>query len=344
MSFTSGQAVPANCGAVRSGNYNGIDLIKFICAIMVFTVHIAPFQEGAFPLAGVLNYGLQNHICRLAVPFFFVCSGFFLFGKAEWNALPLDTLRSYCFRILRLIGTWKLILVVGGTGHLWYLGATVVAVALLWLLLHWGMKPAALWLVAAGLYLIGLLGDAYYGIIEPLRSISWVNALMKGYEFLYRYTRNGVFMGFIFVLLGASIAHSKKKLRPGVALIGFLGSMLCMFAEVFLLRRLDIPQDYNMYVFLVPSAFFLFSFARGLELKDRPIYKQLRTVGVLAYFVHLIVDKLVKFGLLYLGNALGHSLGALQYIVTFLTTFAVAIGFARLANREKYRWLQFLYT
>lgn len=39
-------------------NYNGIDLIKFLCAILVFIIHIPPFQGEVSEFAKNVNFGL----------------------------------------------------------------------------------------------------------------------------------------------------------------------------------------------------------------------------------------------------------------------------------------------
>ena len=60
-------------------NFNGIDVMKFLCAIFVCTIHIEPFGRNIFGVD--LNFWLMNYVCRVAVPFYFVSAGFFLFRK-----------------------------------------------------------------------------------------------------------------------------------------------------------------------------------------------------------------------------------------------------------------------
>lgn len=52
-----------------------LDLAKFICAILVVTIHLWS-REG-------LLYYIPNGIARVAVPFFFVASGYFIKGKIQ---------------------------------------------------------------------------------------------------------------------------------------------------------------------------------------------------------------------------------------------------------------------
>lgn len=323
-------------------NYNGIDFIKFLCAILVFIIHIPPFQGEVSEFAKYVNFGLQHFACRVAVPFFFVSSGFFLFKKMPLYELDKDIIKVYCYKILRLLGVWHVLLFVGGTGHLWYLGATVIAIILLSLCFHFRVKLGYIYVIACVLYLIGLFGDSYYGIIAPLQNIAIFNLLFKGYKLAFSTTRNGVFMGFIFVLMGATFSNRKIILRTRTALIGFVASMLCLFAEVFLLKYNDIPIEYNMYVFLLPATFFLFSFAISIELKDRPIYKHLRNIGMIVYFSHLLVNKVTSLALSVVEKYCCIAITQYQFVLSLLFTLLFAIFTEWLSHKNRFKWVNWL--
>lgn len=325
-----------------SKNYNGIDLMKFLCAILVFIIHIPPFQGEVSGFAEYVNFGLQHIVCRVAVPFYFVSSVFFLFKKKPLYQLDNEIIKAYCFKILRILGTWHVLLFAGGTGHLWYLGATVIAVILLSLCFHFRMKLGYIYGIACGLYLIGLFGDSYYGIIAPLQNISIFNMLFKGYKLAFSTTRNGIFMGFIFVLMGAAFSSRKMILRTRTALIGFAVSMLCLFAEVFLLKKNDIPTEYNMYVFLLPATFFLFSLAVGAELKDRSIYKHLRTIGMVIYFSHLLVYRFTALAVSAVDSYCGIGLKRYEFALSLFVTLLIAIFTDWLSHKEKFKWVNWI--
>lgn len=58
------------------GQYYCVDLVKFICSILVVMIHVAPFgvNNNVYTL---FNYGIQHYLARIAVPFFFVPQGVF---------------------------------------------------------------------------------------------------------------------------------------------------------------------------------------------------------------------------------------------------------------------------
>lgn len=62
---------------ISNFKYESIDFMKFICSIMVIAIHTSPLEN----ISNDLNYILINSICRIAVPFFFIASGYFLWNK-----------------------------------------------------------------------------------------------------------------------------------------------------------------------------------------------------------------------------------------------------------------------
>ncbi len=324
-------------------NHNCIDLVKFICALLVCAIHIAPFPDDSSEILHLLNFGLINYLCRLAVPFFFVASGFLFFRKIEAGNVDNNRLKNYCFNLLRLFGMWSIPLVVGGAYHLWYLKATVVAIFLIHTLLKHNLKHSYLIVVSIALYIIGLLGDSYYGITEILKQNSLFEFAANTYESFFEQTRNGLFMGTVFVLIGALFAHERIKINNIIASIGFVLSMVLLFVEVLLIKLYGSPKDYNMYIFLIPSVLFLFAIAAGINLKDRPIYKKLRVVGVIVYFSHMLVKKVLQLGFEIIYKFT--NINCFPYLLILTIIFATALGFfiEFLSNTERFKWMRWLY-
>ena len=125
-------------------------------------IHVPPFgSANATPLAQAGNFFLRFYLGRIAVPFFFISAGFFLFRKTDPTAYDPTPCKQYILRILRLYGVWTVLylpwvirdaradgktlltgtvsflrnfLLTGSYNHLWYLPALAVAVALVsWL-------------------------------------------------------------------------------------------------------------------------------------------------------------------------------------------------------------------
>ena len=77
--------------------YKSLDLVKFICAILIIVLHTAPF--GSY--SKMLTFGFRNIVTVIAVPFFFLTSGFLAFKKID--RLDSGNRKSYIFKYLNII-------------------------------------------------------------------------------------------------------------------------------------------------------------------------------------------------------------------------------------------------
>jgi len=324
--------------------FNGIDIVKFLCAFMVCIIHIQPFNVEATGIESLryLNFGLQNYLCRIAVPFYFTAAGFLLFRKADDFFLSKNTIKEYCFKILRLLGTWSFLLIVGWQGHLWFFGALVLAVVILNFFIKKRLSLRFIVIISLALYGIGLLGDSYHGIIEPLKSYFIPKLFIVGYETIFSTTRNGLFFGLVFVFLGALFAQKRIVFNHVVAIIGLIVSLAIMFLEEFLIKNYSHPK--NMFVSLLPVTFFLFYLSTHLNLKSRPIYSSLRIIGMMIFFTHLFVNYFVGLAIEITKNKIGIDFSAFRFIITIVFTTLLAILIERLSKKEKFSWLKYLYS
>ena len=133
--------------------YNNIDLFKIIFAVIVVMIHTTPFRD----LSDSASWYFSNTIANLAVPFFFVTSGFLLFGKlANCDSdNHKESVKKYIFHIIRMYLIWcaiwvpwkalnfynigsftlldfliyiKYVILISGGDALWYLPALAFAV------------------------------------------------------------------------------------------------------------------------------------------------------------------------------------------------------------------------
>lgn len=318
-----------------SVSYNGIDLMKFICAIFVFMLHSRPFPESA----PYMNY-YTIVLCRLAVPFFFVSSGFFLFRKMDLYSIDTDIVRKYCTRILFLYGLWKVVIVFGETNALWYLSATAVAVVFLSVCIKvFKLKISTLIAIVSLLYIIGMLGNSYSFAGAHLANVPILGSVFKLYKSVFVLTRNGVFFGSAFVLMGALFAQYKIRLSAKKAWIGFVISLVFMYTEAFILKEYTPMVDFEMSVMLVPTVFFFFAFAMSLNLKDKPVYRKLRTISMLIYFIHWPLKNIVEIALDNIKSRLGINLFPYLFIISLFVVLSVTFALEWLSRKEKFKWI-----
>ena len=95
-----------------------------------------------------------------------------------------------------------------------------------------------------------------------------------------------------------------------------------------------------MYIFLPLAVFFLFSFASSVQLKDRPVYKHLRNIGMLIYFSHLLIAGFVAVGIKVLYKLWEIKLDTYWAVFTLPCTIAFAVLIDWLSGKEKFKWIK----
>lgn len=297
----------------RKKIYKGIDQFRWIAAILIITIHTSPllsfWETGDFILTRIF--------ARVGVPFFFMTSGFFLFSegvsdtellkkflkKTAWIYgmsillyLPVNLYNDY-FSMDQLLPNLIRDLIFDGTMyHLWYLPASVLGAVIAWYLIR-KVSYGRTFLISMVLYLIGLLGDSYYGLVESIPGVSYV------YELLFQtfdYTRNGLFFAPLFFVMGGLIRGNYFRYRKKDSVPELLVSLFLMFSEGMLLHYFDLPRHDSMYVFLVPVMFFLFQTLVHTnkamrETAERKKAACLREATLLVYIIHPMMIVAVRF-------------------------------------------------
>ncbi|SEN83431.1 Surface polysaccharide O-acyltransferase, integral membrane enzyme [Amphibacillus marinus] len=280
-------------------DYRGIDYFRLIAAILVVAIHTSPLSS--YSVSG--DFILTRAIGRVAVPFFFMASGFFMFGRAEKGKVSFTKILAFLKKvaILYLIAillyvplniytgsyqSWldgstlvKQLVFDGTFYHLWYLPAIMLGMMIVWLLLNYLTTRQAL-LLTTLLYMIGLFGDSYYGLIEQMPTINSIYGVLFN---ISTYTRNGVFFAPIFILLGTVIAKKGKKLALKVSLLGLIITGSLMIIEALVLNTFALQRHDSMYILLIPTMFFLFHALLHWQGKS---VSGLRDLAMLVYLIH----------------------------------------------------------
>ena len=329
--------------APREHSFNGIDLVKFVCTYLICMIHIAPFQTSFLGLDR-FDFYVQSYLCRIAVPFYFVTSGFLLFRKMEPYAFDQDRIKRFTLKMIRLLGIWFMLLIVGQTIHLWYFRSVIAAIILAAFLLNKTKKFGLAAVIAFFTYTIGLFFDSYRYLIEPFLNYPLAKLIIIGFENVFLGARNGIFFGLIFVLMGALFAQKRIVLPRIAVVLGLIASYALLFWEVHFLRKHSSADSYNLLIFLIPAVFFTFYLASHLNLTNRPIYPKLRAVGVMVFFMHLLVKHYTYLLLRVFKGITGIDLSPLHFIATAVVSTALAFGILKLSENPKLQWLKYLYS
>lgn len=344
--------------------YGGVDLVKFICSLLVVAIHVPPLSS----IDTYADFIVTDFFARIAVPFFFVAAGFFLFVKVDISNIDTKIIRKYLYRVLALYFIWtgiyfiwilddifrhvngpifglivwlRNLLFVGSYVQLWYLNALVVAVACIVYLLRKQIEIWKLITLSCALYCIGLLGTSYFGMIVPLVEDTWVWNILKIVQLAMDTTRNGFFEGIPFMMIGLVIANYDFQLSYCQSIVGFLISMCLLFIEASILHFLDWPRRCDMYLFLIPVSFFLFQVAKNISIKEC-VAKQLRIMSILIFFIHYWIERLLFRIIIPLAMEKidGLDISYLKFGLTFVITVCISWIVMKISQTERFKSLR----
>lgn len=350
----------------QTRRYNSIDLLKFVLAFLIISNHIEPF--GINNDLAQLNHIYQDGLSRFYVGFFFVAAGFFLMKKIDPHKPDRLYFKKYLFKTGKLYVVWSAIYLPlcwkvllkdeRGLGHgileyfrrfffsgsysqLWFLNGLFVGVLILMILvcLRWSWKRISV--LAGILYLIGLLGQTWYGLLQPLVKASPdIRSFLEYAGRIFETTRNGVFFAFPLLCIGMLFAWDKVHLTRNTAITGLACSYAGMVTEFFLVEKLHLAKSYDMYLLQIPVVFFLFALTLAIEPKAKLPYGFMRKMSMLIYCIHLWAIAFVTKGGPHLG--LNLKIPGLAYLLTALLSFGMAVCIIRLSDVPKFRFLKHL--
>lgn len=275
----------------------GIDVLKLGLAFLIVALHIFPVS-GMKGFPGLISYEIANGITRIAVPTFFIISGYFLRNKLEDKAYLL----KYAKRILILYFVWQLIYLpdlirfyrlgrftsseailklIFGYWHLWYLLATVGAVLLLYCFRSISVRNKFLFL--SSLFLIGYFYQLLYktGVLNDFPAIKLLYDGMGT-------TRNFIFMAYPFLLLGTLYEYWKTTIsKIHFLLVPFVVFLLLESYGYYTLKI----GALDFYILILPVSMLLFSFAA--ESKSQLEFQINPTLSLGIYLCHPYAIRLV---------------------------------------------------
>lgn len=272
-----------------------LDLFRLVAVILVVMNHTSPLAD----YSTSADIWLTRVLARVAVPFFLMTTGYFL-ARGGWKRTghqvkKLCLVYGICV-VLYLPVNWyagsfhgpvdflQKLLVDGTFYHLWYFPATLLGIVIARWLSQFGMRFALS--VAGLLYLVGLGGDSYYGVV------SQIPLLHKFYNGIFAwcaYTRNGLFFTPLFLLLGAAGWMWSRR----IALPGFLLSLAAMSVEGVWLHSMGVQRHDSMHLMLPVCMVYLFSLLRR---GNRGENRRVRNVSMLVYVLHPLCIVLIRGG------------------------------------------------
>lgn len=348
-------------------NYNAVDFGKFIAAILVVIIHTKPLKF-APEIYGIL---LNEFVARLAVPFFFACSGYFFFkaleyqnGKIAKTRSNFGRLKTYIFRLVRLYLIWSLIYFVfirfpeyysttgisykifldfaittvkaGSYYQFWYMLCLIFSVPVLYIILMF-VNVRAIPFLALAVYLTG-----YF-----TQDNAWVDPILiipvDHEEFYIPFA--SFFRAMPIILTGAYAAFAKKTLSTKQN--GILAAVFFLLAliEKIVLITIFIGEEKKSImispymIFCLPVIYFFFSFLKGLNIGSKSTrYLTIRGMNTFIYCVHPLI---LYFTDMFFND---HTdIWALNFVAVTVISVLIAYFVVRLSQNKKLDFLKYLY-
>ena len=208
---------------------SSIDAAKFLACFLIIILHTKVLEPFLSPEQ---IFFVDKSILRMAVPFFFVTSGYFLGRKFFAGADIVETVKNYCKRLLLPLFVFSLINIVEHVismriegesysmialkvlrsiifypfGALWFVQSCIVGSIMLVPFMKYNKLRSAV-VLGLILFLLVLPFNSYYFLIYGTKYQYIVDVAVKSLTSL----RNGATVGFVYLSMGVWINHLKLK-------------------------------------------------------------------------------------------------------------------------------------
>ena len=344
--------------------YKSLDFAKFVCAILIIVLHTAPFAS----YSKILTFGFRNIVTVIAVPFFFLTSGFLAFKKFDLieDSKKKAYVVQYLKRIVLMYLIWSAVYFVfvvikwfrsgfsiyivleyikdfffeGSYSTIWFLPALFTATLAVYLL-HKKLSYRNIFALACVIYIFTLGGSSYYGLVSQVPSIKVV---YDAYYSFFDSIKNGICFGMIFVSMGAMVSDNEERItqkttapRAFIPVVLFAGLLAI---EEFLIAYTNWNiRGVDTVIMLVPFTYFFVRFLLVWNVKiSDSLCISMRKYSILMFLTQRI--PLTIFDLFFADTIIVQN--SMLYFVAVLGT-TLLISFGILQASRKVSWLKFAY-
>ena len=331
--------------STTSRTFNSIDIAKLVASLLVVAIHTGPVTGLGYTL-------LIDWLARMAVPFFFVVSAFFFFGKGVgtrkllhyerrmallyifWLVveLPMVVERSFTqhpgdigwdmaifMRNLVLNSTFR------GS---WFIMALMIGVAAVFYLSRY-LRTWVILLLGLVVYIpITTCTNYYYYFPQQVQqAIDW-------HLQVFGWLHNSFLPAFIFIALGKLIANHQREIMAWRKLEVNLALVACLAASAIEVLSHD-HYFSDLYFLLVPTSAVWLVWILHHESTWHLDYKLLRNLSTIIYFSHFIFDYLLRHC-----TTLRH---LPLYLAVLALSVALCLVMRALSRCKPLAWLRYAY-
>lgn len=283
--------------------FNSLDICKLLMAFCVVAIHTNPLAHCTITL--VKN--IYNSFVSMAVPFFFLSSGFLLAQKFQHPFSEKENeiiIKKYLIKIVKLFLIWTALylplaiinFIVEGTDaltavlkymrgfffigeqynswHLWYLLSTIYSLILILILFKLKLSLRKIVVIGCIIFIFSI-GISYFADYKG--TLPSVAVLMK--KLINISIANGrIFTGMFYIPIGIMLSMKKTSVRTAmIMLVG--GYLLNVFVE----------NHYLSSIIVGVSSIGFFCVVKSLTLPNSRFYPFARKMSTVIYFIHMYI-------------------------------------------------------
>lgn len=278
--------------------YSTVDLFKLLAAVLVVFIHANTTKTDDF--FNMFNYSFA----LMAVPFFFLVSGFFFYKGLNSATNQFKYLLNYVKKLLLLYGCWLLVSIPFSL-HIYlglYNGRSVLYIILIlirrwflcgegvfWYILVMAESACVIYfatrkkriLPVLVLIVVGLILGVFYDNKGMFNS-SFINYINKGFYYVFSWSNNFIMKGIPFMGIGFLLAHYHQRFTINNQKLLLMG-LLSVSALSVLLYYLRFPF---VGLFIIQAVLcFLLSVSIKTNIPKR-MSLVLREISSSIYFLH----------------------------------------------------------
>lgn len=266
--------------------------------ILVVAIHTQPL----FNCDNVYITKLFEAITRIAVPFFFIVKGYFI-GNSKNN----NVIKNRLVKMLKLYFIWSIIYLLLAIYYyyynsnfikglvsyligfffkgehyfswmLWYILSEIYTMAIILLFRKFDRNKLMIAMIA-----IGLFGCTFFDIVSCYSGSNLFLLTVK--KIVIILIGNGrIFCGLVYIPTGILLANYTFTLKRS-GLLFFLGFILILI----------VPENYAT-IFILISSIGFFEIFLKCKFPNNPVFKLLRTISTVMYFIHMWIFAIYSFG------------------------------------------------
>lgn len=317
--------------------YEIIDLCKFFASVIVVAIHTTNLNN----CGNIYISNIWNSISILAVPFFFISTGYLSFCK--YNKIEIDKIKKLLIKFIKIyvictivylpitiyyyrISGFPLLkslayfirsfIFIGenfNSWPLWYLLSSIYCFFILYIFCKLRFSDKQILISAIIILFVGYS----ITIICPL-DISFLNL----FNFLVNNILGGtgrILYGIGYISVGIYLAISKKRFLKSKTISFILFVILLIF-----------PKRFKM---IIAFGFIVFVFSELVTINYKSVYldnKLFRTLSTVTYFTHMLFYTLIEFVV----NNYEYR-GFVPFLITLFLTWICGIFYYFVKNRHK---------